>query len=226
MEFIEIENIEEFEYDGIVYDLTVYEDESYNINNIVVHNSACTTSANVSIHYPMASLVNECYEISKEFDKPTKIIADGGFKNFSDIIKALALGADSCMLGGIFNKCLESCSPNFVSRKGTKSDTSTYEQITNTEALKHFNEGGVIYKYYRGMSTKEVQKVWERKELKTGEGITKYNKVEYTLAGWRENFTDYLRSAMSYSNSRSLEEFIGEAQWVKISLNAFNRFNK
>jgi IMP dehydrogenase/GMP reductase len=188
--------------------------------------SACTTSANVSIHFPMASLVNECYEISKEFDKPTKILADGGFKSFSDIIKALALGANACMLGGIFNKCLESCSPNFVSRKGTKSDTSTYEQITNTEALKHFNEGGVIYKYYRGMSTKEVQKVWERKELKTGEGITKYNKVEYTLSGWRENFTDYLRSAMSYSNSRSLEEFIGEAQWVKISQNAFNRFNK
>jgi len=76
------------------------------------------------------------------------------------------------------------------------------------------------------MSTKEVQKVWERKELKTGEGISKYNKVEYTLAGWRENFTDYLRSAMSYSNSRCLEEFIGEAQWVKISQNAFNRFNK
>ena len=188
--------------------------------------SACTTSANVSIHFPMASLVNECYEISKEFDNPTKILADGGFRSFSDIIKALALGADACMLGGIFNKCLESCSPNFVSRKGTKSDTSTYEQITNTEALKHFNEGGVIYKYYRGMSTKEVQKVWERKELKTGEGITKYNKVEYTLSGWRENFTDYLRSAMSYSNSRSLEEFIGEAQWVKISQNAFNRFNK
>ncbi len=188
--------------------------------------SACTTSANVSIHFPMASLVNECYEISKEFDKPTKILADGGFKSFSDIIKALALGADACMLGGIFNKCLESCSPNFVSRKGTKSDTSTYEQITNTEALKHFNEGGVIYKYYRGMSTKEVQKVWEKKELKTGEGITKYNKVEYTLSGWTENFTDYLRSAMSYSNSRNLEEFIGQAQWVEISQNAFNRFNK
>jgi len=76
------------------------------------------------------------------------------------------------------------------------------------------------------MSTKEVQKSWERKELKTGEGISKYNKVGYTLAGWRENFTDYLRSAMSYSNSRTLEEFVGQANWVKISQNAFNRFNK
>jgi IMP dehydrogenase/GMP reductase len=183
--------------------------------------SACTTSANVSIHFPMASLVNECYEISKEFDNPTKILADGGFRSFSDIIKALALGADACMLGGVFNKCLESCSDNFL-----KDSTGVFHLITEEQAITNFSEGIDVWKYYRGMSTKEVQKSWNRKELKTGEGISKYNKVEYTLSGWRENFTDYLRSAMSYSNSRTLEEFIGQAQWVKISQNAFNRFNK
>jgi IMP dehydrogenase/GMP reductase len=183
--------------------------------------SACTTSANVSIHFPMASLVNECYEISKEFDNPTKILADGGFRSFSDIIKALALGADACMLGGIFNKCLESCSDNFL-----KDSTGVFHLITEEQAITNFSEGIDVWKYYRGMSTKEVQKSWNRKELKTGEGISKYNKVEYTLSGWRENFTDYLRSAMSYSNSRTLEDFIGQAQWVKISQNAFDRFNK
>ena len=187
--------------------------------------SACTTAANVGIFYPSASLVSECYEISKEFDNPTKIIVDGGFRNTSEIIKALALGGFSVMLGGIFNKCLESCSDNFI-KINPKLGPSEYKEITKEEAIKLYKTGQTLYKYYRGMSTKEVQKVWERKELKTGEGITKYNKVEYTLAGWRENFTDYLRSAMSYSNSRSLEEFIGEAQWVKISQNAFNRFNK
>jgi NAD(P)H-dependent flavin oxidoreductase YrpB (nitropropane dioxygenase family) len=169
----------------------------------------------------MASLVNECYEISKEFDNPTKILADGGFRSFSDIIKALALGADACMLGGIFNKCLESCSDNFL-----KDSTGVFHLITEEQAITNFSEGIDVWKYYRGMSTKEVQKSWNRKELKTGEGISKYNKVEYTLSGWRENFTDYLRSAMSYSNSRTLEDFIGQAQWVKISQNAFDRFNK
>ena len=183
--------------------------------------SACTTSANVSIHFPMASLVNECYEISKEFDNPTKILADGGFRSFSDIIKALALGAHACMLGGIFNKCLESCSDNFL-----KDSTGVFHLIDEERAITNFNSGIDVWKYYRGMSTKEVQKSWNRKELKTGEGISKYNKVEYTLSGWRENFTDYLRSAMSYSNSRTLEDFIGQAQWVKISQNAFDRFNK
>jgi putative N-acetylmannosamine-6-phosphate epimerase len=183
--------------------------------------SACTTSANVSIHFPMASLVNECYEISKEFDNPTKILADGGFRSFSDIIKALALGAHACMLGGIFNKCLESCSDNFL-----KDSVGIFHLIDEERAIANFNSGIDVWKYYRGMSTKEVQKSWNRKELKTGEGISKYNKVEYTLSGWRENFTDYLRSAMSYSNSRTLEEFIGQANWVKISQNSFDRFNK
>ena len=199
-----------------VYDLTVIDNHSYTANGYVVHN--CTTSANVSIHYPMASLVNECYRISKEFDNPTKIIADGGFRNFSDIIKALALGAHGCMLGGIFNKCLESCGDNFDSENGNI--------ISEKQALERFESKLPVYKYYRGMSTKEVQKSWNKSELKTGEGISKYNKVDYTLGGWCENFNDYLKSAMSYTNSRKLSDFIGEVKWEVISQNSFNRFNK
>lgn len=182
--------------------------------------SACTTSANVSIHYPMASLIQECGEIKKDFQNPTKIIADGGFKNFSDIIKALALGADYVMLGGMFNKCLESCGENYIEVN------RNYKEITIQEAIEYFSEGGEVHKYYRGMSTKEVQKSWNKSELKTGEGITKYNKVDYTLEGWCENFTDYLKSAMSYTNSRTLSDFIGDVRWELITQNAFNRFNK
>ena len=182
--------------------------------------SACTTSANVSIHYPMASLISECAQYKSEFETPTKIIADGGFKNFSDIIKALALGADYVMLGGVFNKCLESCGENYIEVN------RSFKEITIQKATEYFNEGGEVHKYYRGMSTKEVQKSWNRHELKTGEGITKYNKVDYKLAGWCENFTDYLKSAMSYTNSRSLKEFIGEVRYEMITQNSFNRFNK
>jgi GMP reductase len=183
--------------------------------------SACTTSANVSIHYPMASLISECAKYKSEFESPTKIIADGGFKNFSDIIKSLALGADYVMLGGIFNKSLESCGETFL-----KDSQDQYYQVDLDRAKIAFETGVSVYKYYRGMSTKEVQKSWNRHELKTGEGITKYNKVEYTLSGWCENFTDYLKSAMSYTNSRNLKEFIGEVRYEMITQNSFNRFNK
>ena len=183
--------------------------------------SACTTSANVSIHYPMASLISECAYFKSIYDKPTKIVADGGFRNFSDIIKALALGADYVMLGGIFNKCLDSCGETFM-----KDSQSQYYQVDFLKAMNAFHAGVDVYKYYRGMSTKEVQKSWNRSELKTGEGITKYNKVEYTLEGWCENFTDYLKSAMSYCDSRNLNEFIGEVRYEIISQNSFMRFNK
>ncbi|MES2212397.1 MAG: hypothetical protein V4490_04585 [Pseudomonadota bacterium] len=45
------------------------------------------------------------------------------------------------------------------------------------------------------MSTKAVQKSWGKTgtALRTSEGITKYNKIEYTMNGWIENFSDYLK---------------------------------
>lgn len=182
--------------------------------------SACTTSANCGVHYPMASLVSECRKIGKKHKNPTKIVADGGFKNFSDINKALALGADYVMIGGILSKTLESCS-DFYYQEG-----DNYTKITKDEALNKYNNGEDVYKYYRGMSTKEVQKSWNRKILKTSEGITKYNKVEYTLSGWLENFEDYLKSAMSYCGKKNLNKYIGKAKYIKITDNAFNRYNK
>lgn len=189
--------------------------------------SACLTSANGAIHYPMASLIKECGDIADQYDNPTQIIADGGFKNYSDIIKALALGAHSVMLGGIFNKCLEACGENYVLDHGKYVLLEDYKDPNyNGLKFKPNNYMGDIYKKFRGMSTKEVQKDWNRKELKTSEGIVKYNKVEYTLDGWVQNFTDYLKSTMSYCGKRDLDSYIGNVDYVKITNNAFNRFNK
>ena len=76
------------------------------------------------------------------------------------------------------------------------------------------------------MSTKEVQKKWGKKVLTTSEGVIRFRKVEYSLQQWVENFEAYLRSAMSYSNANTLEEFIGVADTIKITNNAYNRYNK
>ena len=75
------------------------------------------------------------------------------------------------------------------------------------------------------MSTKEVQKKWGKDKLITSEGISKYNKVEYTLDKWIENLVDYLKSAMSYTDSKTLEEF-KETEYVFITENALKRYNK
>jgi IMP dehydrogenase/GMP reductase len=182
---------------------------------------ACTTSANSSIHYPMASLIKECYEIKRKGDYKTKIVADGGFKNFDDIIKAIGLGADSVMLGNIINRSIESCAQNFILNGG-----GTYLAIDKEAAIEIFKDGGDIFKTFRGMSTKEVQKKWGKKELRTSEGIVKFNKVEYTIGGWVENFIDYLKSCMSYQGKDDIKNFIGQSEYVFITPNSYERFNK
>lgn len=182
--------------------------------------SACLTAQNVGVFYPMASLILECSEISNKYGRKTKIIADGGFREYSEIIKALALGSDYVMIGGILSKCIESCSTSFIKRG------DDFIQISKKDAVSYFKEGGEIYKEYRGMSTKEVQRDWGKSNIKTSEGITKYNLVEYTFESWIENFEDYLRSCMSYTNSKNLDEFIGKVKFVEISENSYKRFEK
>jgi hypothetical protein len=184
----------------------------------------CITSANTAIHYPLASLINECYELKKLLpnNKQAKIVADGGFKNYDDIIKALSLGADYVMLGSIFSKCLDVPSPVYLFKK---------IKITNNIIKKFlFDNKFKLYRPHIGMSTKHVQKIWNKNnintKLKTSEGIIKYNKIEYTVESWTENFVDYLKSAMSYSNCKSLEDFIGLNNYVFITENAFRRYYK
>lgn len=77
--------------------------------------SRCTTSANVGIHYPTATLIDELrmekehWEVMTGRPAPTKIIVDGGISNFDDIQKCLALGADLVMSGSLFAKSWEAC---------------------------------------------------------------------------------------------------------------------
>jgi glutamate synthase domain-containing protein 2 len=176
----------------------------------------CTTAANVGIYYPIGSLIHECKKIKNEFDLKTKIVADGGMRCFDDIIKALALGSDYILCGSIFNKTMQSAGFNYL--YGIK--------IPYDVARVLWKWGLPIKKKYRGMSTKAVQRKWGKTKLVTSEGITIYQKVEYNLSQWVENFEDYLKSCMSYCGAKTLEEFIGNVEWEFISYNSLKRFQK
>jgi GMP reductase len=178
--------------------------------------AGCTTAANVAINYPMGSLIAECRKQKVELGLKAKIVADGGMKNYSDIIKALALGADYVMIGSIFNKAIESAGFNYL--YGVKINQKIAELL--------WRWNFPIKKKYRGMSTKAVQRSWGKSNLVTAEGITKYQKVEYTLEQWTKNFEDYLKSAMSYCDAKYLDDFIGNAQYVFITDASRRRFDK
>ncbi len=199
--------------------------------------SACLTASNTGIYAPYFSLIKEVYELKQRCGGKAKIIADGNIKAYRDIQKAL-IYADYVMIGGLFNKAMESAGKTTYGKSywninGNKifrplKTLFTYGREIPREkfdkAFKLFKEGKLtIFKQYRGMSTKEAQKnIDKNAKLKTAEGKVFYQKVEYDLKGWAENEKDYLRSAMSYTNSRTLDEFKGSKYVVNMSI-AYNR---
>ena len=184
--------------------------------------AGCLTTQQTGIGYPMASLISESVKYADAYcgcsKSKTQMVADGGFQKYSDVIKALALGADYVMLGSIFNKALESAG-----------ETNYGDEPINQyslDALKMFNADMELTKVFRGMSTKEVQRDWGKEKLKTSEGVVRRHKVEYTLAQWVDNFEDYLKSAMSYTDKKTLPEFIGKVRYNFITMNSLKRFSK
>lgn len=190
--------------------------------------SGCLTTVQTGVGYPMASLIIETSKIQMERNLEAKIVADGGFKKYSDIIKALALGADYVMLGGIFNKALESSSETYEGNIKYNSWTEPGDKVDqySPKVKEEFRLGRKFYKKFRGMSTKDAQRSMGKNDIKTSEGISKIHPVEYTLEGWIENFTHYLRSSMSYSDTLTIGEFIGKVRFNIISRNSLERFNK
>jgi len=187
--------------------------------------NGCLTTVQTGVGYPMASLIEECRRIKnmKPFSSNTSIVADGGFKKYSDVIKAFAIGADYVMLGSILNKCLESAGE--TSKLDINNEYEKIDQFSQ-HAKDLFNVDTPLFKVFRGMSTKEVQKSWGKENLTTSEGIVKTQMVEYTIEGWVNNFESYLKSAMSYTNKKELHHFIGGVTYNHITMNAFRRFDK
>ena len=184
--------------------------------------SCCITSSNLGVHYGIASLIDEVrkikIELARENDinKLPKIIADGGIRNYSDIIKALALGADFVMVGGLLASLVESAGKTFIEDSNgdiielyplieheieEKNQTffirnkynRTYERITDK-----------LFKICYGMASKDGQISINGEKTKTSEGITKTIEVTTNINKWVENMTDYLKSAMSYLNMTSV----------------------
>jgi IMP dehydrogenase/GMP reductase len=186
--------------------------------------NGCLTTVQTGVGYPMASLISECRKIKNNGTfGDVKIVADGGFKKYSDVIKALALGADYVMLGSILNKCLESSGE--TTRIFQDKEHYIIDQYS-TQAKEMLDVGIPLYKIFRGMSTKEVQKSWGKEVLTTSEGIVKTQEVEYTIEGWVNNMESYLKSAMSYTGKKELHQFVGGVRYNHITMNSFRRFDK
>ena len=215
--------------------------------------SRCTTSCNVGVHYPSATLLDDLRVRRDKFygktygsfcqteGNETQIILDGGISNFDDIQKALCLGADAVMSGSIFAKAEEACEQILLLNPDNPdvNDAIPFDKFQETvdflmkcdDDSKEFSQGfekifkRKPYRVYYGMSTKFAQTKTGGNGTTTSEGIIKPIPVEYPIAKWAENMASYLRSCMSYTGCKTIKELKEDTELI-INLSGDKSFRK
>lgn len=176
----------------------------------------CITWSNLGVGYPVASLINEVYEIKQKLEyigeNTPLIVADGGIRGSKDIMISLALGSDYVMIGGLLSKLVESAAPTFYYKKlMEKHDINPFEH--KIEAL---NDGTFViddnevidnlHKVFYGMASRKGQQDLYGVKKRTSEGIEKTFNCTSNLSKWKENITENIQSLMSYLNCFYIED--------------------
>ncbi len=159
--------------------------------------SICTTRVVAGIGVPQITAVMDCYEAAKEYGIP--IIADGGIKYSGDMTKAIAAGANVCMMGSMFAGCDESPG-DFELYQGRK--YKVYRGMGSIAAM----ENGSKDRYFQTNAKKLVPEGVEGRVAYKG---SVEDTVFQLLGG--------LRSGMGYCGTPTIEELKERGRFVKIS---------
>ena len=159
--------------------------------------SICTTRVVAGIGVPQITAVMDCYEAAKEAGIP--IIADGGIKYSGDITKAIAAGANVCMMGSMFAGCDESPG-TFELFQGRK--YKVYRGMGSIAAM----ENGSKDRYFQSDAKKLVPEGVEGRVAYKG-------MVEDTVF----QLMGGLRAGMGYCGAKDIETLKQTGKFVKIS---------
>ena len=159
--------------------------------------SICTTRVVAGIGVPQISAVMDCYEAAKEYGVP--IIADGGIKYSGDMTKAIAAGANVCMMGSMFAGCDESPG-TFELFQGRK--YKVYRGMGSIAAM----ENGSKDRYFQADAKKLVPEGVEGRVAYKG----LLEDTVFQLMGG-------LRSGMGYCGTPTIEDLKQNGRFVKIS---------
>jgi IMP dehydrogenase len=159
--------------------------------------SICTTRVVAGIGVPQITAIMDAYEVAQKYGVP--IIADGGIKYSGDITKALAAGANVCMMGSIFAGCDES--------------PGTFELFQ-----------GRKYKVYRGMgSIAAMEKGSKDRYFQTDakklvpEGVEGRVAYKGTVEDTVFQLIGGLRAGMGYCGAKDIESLQKTGKFVKIT---------
>lgn len=159
--------------------------------------SICTTRVVAGIGVPQITAVMDCYEVADGYGIP--IIADGGIKYSGDMTKAIAAGANVCMMGSLFAGCDESPG-EFELYQGRK--YKVYRGMGSIAAM----ENGSRDRYFQTNAKKLVPEGVEGRVAYKG---SVEDTVFQLLGG--------LRSGMGYCGTPTIEDLKQNGRFIRIS---------
>lgn len=159
--------------------------------------SICTTRVVAGIGVPQVSAIMNCYEVTKKSGIP--IIADGGIKYSGDMTKAIAAGANVCMMGSMFAGCDEAPG-TFELFQGRK--YKVYRGMGSIAAM----ENGSKDRYFQEGAKKLVP-----------EGVEGRVAYKGTLEDTIFQLIGGIRSGMGYCGCPNIESLKENGKFVKIS---------
>lgn len=159
--------------------------------------SICTTRIVAGIGVPQLTAVMDCSAVGKEYGVP--VIADGGIKYSGDIVKAIAAGANTVMLGSLFAGCEESPGETII-YMGRQ--YKSYRGMGSVAAM----ESGSSDRYFQNHTKKYVPEGVEGRVAYKGP----VKDIVYQLVGG-------LRSGMGYCGSETIPMLQEKAQFVRIT---------
>ena len=162
--------------------------------------SICTTRIIAGIGVPQVAAILEVAPVAHRLGK--KVIADGGIRYSGDVVKALAAGADSVMIGSLFAGTEESPGEEVIYR-------------------------GRSYKSYRGMGSLGAMKEGCSKDRYFQEGVTEEKLVPEGIEGLVPykgtagavifQMIGGLRSGMGYVGAKNVQALHEKSRFVKVT---------
>ncbi len=162
--------------------------------------SICTTRIVAGVGVPQVTAISQCAKVAKRLGKT--IIADGGVRYSGDLTKALAVGANSVMIGNLLAGCDES-----------PGETVLYQ--------------GRTYKVYRGMGSLGAMALGSKDryaqadvsdlEKLVPEGVEGRVPYKGSASGILHQLVGGLKAGMGYLGARNVAELQQRSQFVRIT---------
>lgn len=179
----------------------------------------CTTRIISGMGMPQITAIMETARIARRAKVP--VIADGGIKYSGDIVKALAAGASSVMMGGFFAQCLEAPGKTIILKKSEV--PSRFQSVFN---------GSKVYKFkeYRGMGSEGAMKKGAqikseeefhgksyKDRILVAEGVEGLVPIKGRVLDLVNQAVGGIRSGMCYVGARNIKDLWTKSRFIQIT---------